>query len=122
MKSRILLAAALTFGSTGLSLLTGTPAAQAQQACNWYPSTSGHATWGDATMDGPYNSYNLYTGNASTCDRTGYTVAEGAAVKVICHEKNNAGNEWAYIQNGAGHRGWVSRSNISSWWPTVSNC
>ncbi|MGW4533242.1 hypothetical protein ACWEOI_20065 [Nocardia sp. NPDC004340] len=122
MRARLLLAAAVTIGSTGLSVFAGAPAAQAGQACNWYPSDVGHAIYGDSVMDGPYNTYNLYTGNSSSCDHTGYTVAEGAAIKVVCTEKNNAGNLWVYIKNSAGHKGWVSRSNVGTIWPIVSDC
>ncbi|MEV6066747.1 SH3 domain-containing protein [Nocardia sp. NPDC052001] len=121
MKARVFLAAAVTLGSTGVSVLIGAPAANAQQACGWSVNT-GTQVPSNATMDGPYNSYNLYSGNSSSCAKTGATVLEGSAVRVYCHENNNAGNSWLYVSPYGSIRGWVSRANVSSYWPSVPNC
>ncbi|UFS98503.1 hypothetical protein [Nocardia huaxiensis] len=122
MKTRVLLAAAATIASTGVSVFVGTPAAHAQQACGWTVDTSSKQP-SNAVMDGPYSSYNLYDGNSTSCSKKpGSTTPEGSSIKVFCTEWNNSGNLWVYIQNQSGVRGWTSRSNIGSWWPSVSNC
>ncbi|MFD9551680.1 hypothetical protein ACFWBG_30230 [Nocardia salmonicida] len=110
MKVRLLLAAALTLGSTGLTALVGAPAAHAEQWCAWNPDTGGW--YRNTTMNGPYNTYNLYTGNSSSCAKTGATVSEGAAIKLYCVEPNNANNWWAYIKTSSGAKGWVSLDNV----------
>ncbi|WP_067703788.1 SH3 domain-containing protein [Nocardia jejuensis] len=120
MKTRILLAAALTAGSTGISAFLGTPVAQAQQACNWTVNT-GTTVARDTTVDGPYSSYNLYSGNSTSCSKTGATVVQGLQVKIYCWQTNDAGNAWAWIQAFPGTKGWISRSNLGSY-TAVAKC
>jgi len=121
MKAKALLAAAATVGSTILSVVIGAPTAHAQQACNWTVNLTGKQP-SNSTMDGPYNSYNLYNGNSTSCGKTGATVVEGMSIKVYCHEDNNQGTSWVYIEIYPGVRGWTSRANVGSWWPSVVNC
>ncbi|WP_194818349.1 SH3 domain-containing protein [Nocardia sp. XZ_19_385] len=120
MKVNVLLATAVAVGSTGLSVVLGAPAANAGTACSWNPGNWGFS---DSVMDGPYGSYNLYNGNSTSCGKIpGATVVEGAPIRVICHLDNDQGNSWVYLQTSSGNRGWTSRSNVGSWWPSRPKC
>lgn len=121
MKARVLLATALTLGSTGVSIALGTPVAQADQACNWSPTTGVRGPT-DSDINGPYSVYNLYNGDSTSCGKTGATAVQGLWIKVICLETNNAGTRWAYIQISPGVKGWVSRANIGTIYPLPGDC
>ncbi|MFB8001410.1 hypothetical protein [Nocardia sp. NPDC056000] len=121
MKVRVLLAAAATLGSTCLSVLIGAPAAHADRLqCNWSPNT-GSQVPGIGYVEGPYNSYNLYNGDSSSCGKTGATVVKGAQIKIYCHE-NNGNADWVWFSPYPGIKGWTSRSNVGSYSPAVPKC
>lgn len=111
MKKKALLAAALTLGSTGLSIFLGSPVAHAETRCPYFPDKN-PVTY--AEVRGQYNGYNLYLGNSTGCGTTGTTVSKGQMLHVICHLANNSNNDWYFTETAFQDRGWISKSNMQS--------
>ncbi|MFJ8043880.1 hypothetical protein ACIRBX_25600 [Kitasatospora sp. NPDC096147] len=116
MKLRALGVATTLAATAFLSIATGT-AAEAAPGCGSKPAANGSRT---ATVDGPYQTYNLYKGPATSCGTTGATVKDGTGATALC-AANITGTTWYYMDTPSG-KGWISSANVKTYSGAPGNC
>ncbi|MFB9371570.1 hypothetical protein ACWCYY_04435 [Kitasatospora sp. NPDC001664] len=105
MKLRALGLATTLAASAFITVATGTAAHAI--GCGSTPAAVSPKT---ATVDGPYNSYNLYNGPATNCGTHGSPVPDRSGATALC-SANITGTTWYYMDTVSG-KGWISSANV----------